>query len=286
MVFRPLFGRPETSSPPPHRRGRVRVGGGCRCGNICGAAAKRFCEPPPPARPSPALGRRGGGRLASVLPFQTAFSGFRLPLRPSEKQLKQPEKQGAVVFRWPLAFSGCLKPPSFPRRRESCLGLDGGVFPCLWLMVFAKIPACAGMTTVRPCGFSDCLCFQAASKVIRHPRCAFHTVVRRSGIDTRRFLSLPAFTSRASMPDLPRIPPQSSVQAGAARGRRRVCRPEATHAVCAVSRPFENVRTHFQTASLLWIGRHPKTACRTTNPVFPAKPQPRAWLRHTPYASP
>ena len=118
-----------------------------------------------------------------------------------------------------------VQPSSFPRRRESWLGLDGGVFPCLWLMVFAKIPACAGMTKVRPCGFSDCLCFQAASKVIRHPRCAFHAVVRRSGIDTRRFLNLPAFASRASMPDLPRIPPQSSVQAGAARGRRRVCRP-------------------------------------------------------------
>lgn len=100
-----------------------------------------------------------------------------------------------------------VQPSSFPRRRESCLGLDGGVFPCLWLMVFAKIPACAGRTTVRPCGFSDCLCFQAASKVIRHPRCAFHAVVRRSGIDTRRFLNLPAFASRASMPAYPEFRP-------------------------------------------------------------------------------
>ena len=34
-------------------------GGGCRCGNICGAAAKRFCEPPPP--PPDPLPRWGAG---------------------------------------------------------------------------------------------------------------------------------------------------------------------------------------------------------------------------------
>ena len=44
-------------------------------GKVCAWSVKRFCEPPPPPRPSPALGRRGGGKSASGLPFQTACVG-------------------------------------------------------------------------------------------------------------------------------------------------------------------------------------------------------------------
>ena len=52
--------------------------GSChRCGNLCGAAAKRFCEPPLP-RPSPALSQ---GMETDSIGFQTVFCFFRRPLQ-------------------------------------------------------------------------------------------------------------------------------------------------------------------------------------------------------------
>ena len=84
--------------------------GGCGLGRVCGAAAKRFCEPPPPPRPSPARG--AGERDGCPTFFKLAGVGLSgMNARPTRY---------------------C---PSFPLRRESWSGL-------VRRFVFSKIVGC------------------------------------------------------------------------------------------------------------------------------------------------
>ena len=199
--------RPSETCSLSRLRGKAGVGA-VAASVMFGAAAMRFCETPPPPRPSPA---RAQGREWGGCGFQVAFCVSGCFCVWETACVAEPHT--LRVFRRPFFVS------SFPRRRESCLGCGGGVFSAFGCGA-TEIPACAGMTAVGCCGFqaafqtafwfSGCLCVCSRVRACGHtPYIIRRLCVGRVGLDPP-FSSVSGwwvkthptrFAGRALMPD-------------------------------------------------------------------------------------